>query len=49
VVRVTRTFTADKPAEVVVNYLAEFSNAVDRDPGTASCEREDSGPAASAD
>lgn len=43
-VRVTRTFTVDKPAEVVVNYLADFSNAVHWDPGTVSCEREDTGP-----
>jgi len=44
VVRVTRTFTVDKPADVVVGYLADFSNAVHWDPGTQSCEREDTGP-----
>jgi carbon monoxide dehydrogenase subunit G len=44
VVTVTRTFTVDKPADVVVSYLADFSNAVDWDPGTRSCERQDMGP-----
>jgi len=44
VVSVTRTFTVDKPADVVVSYLADFSNAVDWDPGTQSCERQDTGP-----
>jgi carbon monoxide dehydrogenase subunit G len=44
VISVTRTFTVDKPADVVVGYLSDFSNAVDWDPGTQSCVREDSGP-----
>jgi carbon monoxide dehydrogenase subunit G len=44
VVTVTRTFTVDKPADVVVSYLADFSNAVDWDPGTQSCERQETGP-----
>ena len=43
-IRVTRTFIVDKPVDVVVGYLADFSNAVDWDPGTQSCERQDSGP-----
>jgi carbon monoxide dehydrogenase subunit G len=43
-IRVTRTFVVDKPVEVVVGYLADFSNAVDWDPGTQSCERQDNGP-----
>lgn len=43
-IRVTRTFIVDKPVDVVVGYLADFSNAVDWDPGTQSCERRDSGP-----
>lgn len=43
-IRVTRTFTVDKPIDVVVGYLADFSNAVDWDPGTQSCERQDTGP-----
>jgi carbon monoxide dehydrogenase subunit G len=41
---VTRTFIVDKPADVVVGYLADFGNAVDWDPGTQSCERQDTGP-----
>lgn len=43
-IRVTRTFTVDKPVDEVVGYLADFSNAVDWDPGTQSCERQDAGP-----
>ena len=43
-ITVTRMFTVDKPADVVVGYLADFGNAVDWDPGTQSCERQDSGP-----
>ena len=43
-IRVTRTFVVDKPADVVVGYLADFGNAVDWDPGTQSCERQDTGP-----
>ena len=43
-VRVTRTFVVDKPVDVVVGYLADFGNAVDWDPGTQSCERQDTGP-----
>ena len=45
-VQVSRTFTVDKPAEVVVGYLRDFSHAVDWDPGTQSCERQDTGPVA---
>lgn len=45
-VHVQRTFTVDKPVEVVVPYLADFGNAVDWDPGTVSCDRADSGPVA---
>ncbi len=43
-VNVTRTFTVDKPVETVVDYLKDFSNAVEWDPGTQRCERQDSGP-----
>ncbi|MEJ7650422.1 MAG: SRPBCC family protein [Nakamurella sp.] len=40
----TRTFTvAPKPAEVL-EYLADFGNAEEWDPGTISCTRPDSGP-----
>lgn len=43
-ITVTRVITVGKPADVVVGYLADFGNAVDWDPGTQSCERQDSGP-----
>ncbi|WP_353649918.1 SRPBCC family protein [Nakamurella sp. A5-74] len=40
----TRTFTVvPKPAEVL-EYLADFGNAEQWDPGTVSCTRLDSGP-----
>jgi len=44
VINVSRTFTVDKPADVVVAYLADFGNAEQWDPGTVSCTRADSGP-----
>jgi carbon monoxide dehydrogenase subunit G len=44
VVNVSRTFTVDKPVQVVIDYLKDFSNAVDWDPGTQSCTRIDGGP-----
>lgn len=43
-VRVSRSFTVSKPAGAVLGYLQDFSNAVDWDPGTESCQRLDSGP-----
>ncbi|MEJ7705516.1 MAG: SRPBCC family protein [Geodermatophilaceae bacterium] len=43
-INVSRTFTVDKPADVVVAYLADFGNAEQWDPGTVSCTRADSGP-----
>jgi carbon monoxide dehydrogenase subunit G len=43
-VHVSRTFTVDKPVDVVVDYLADFSNATQWDPGTVRCERQDDGP-----
>lgn len=43
-VNVTRTFIVDKPVQTVIDYLKDFSHAVDWDPGTQSCERQDSGP-----
>ena len=43
-VHVTRTFTVDRPVDVVVTYLADFGNAEQWDPGTVSCVRTDSGP-----
>jgi carbon monoxide dehydrogenase subunit G len=44
VVQVTRTFTVTRDADTVTSYLADFSNATAWDPGTVSCERQDSGP-----
>lgn len=43
-VNVTRTFLVDKPVETVVDYLKDFGNAVEWDPGTQRCERQDEGP-----
>ena len=44
-VSVERTFVVDKPLEVVVDYLKDFSRAEAWDPGTRSCRREgDTGP-----
>lgn len=45
-VHVVRTFTVDRPVDVVVPYLADFGNAERWDPGTVSCIRADSGPVA---
>ncbi|GGC58046.1 SRPBCC family protein [Hoyosella rhizosphaerae] len=43
-VHVQRTFVVDKPIDVVVKYLSDFSNTVDWDPGTVACTRLDDGP-----
>jgi carbon monoxide dehydrogenase subunit G len=43
-VDVSRTFTVEIPPEVAVDYLADFGNAEEWDPGTVSCTRIDSGP-----
>ena len=43
-VSVSRTFTVDKSEQVVIDYLKDFGNAVEWDPGTQSCTRLDSGP-----
>jgi carbon monoxide dehydrogenase subunit G len=43
-VSVTRIFTVAQPVPVVVDYLKDFGNAVEWDPGTQSCTRQDSGP-----
>jgi carbon monoxide dehydrogenase subunit G len=43
-VDVTRTFTVPRPPADVVAYLADFTNAVQWDPGTVRCERLDDGP-----
>ncbi|MCH9641141.1 MAG: SRPBCC family protein [Actinomycetia bacterium] len=41
---VSRKFNVQPPPRVVVDYLKDFGNAVQWDPGTQSCERVDSGP-----
>lgn len=41
---VSRTFTVDPAPSVVLDYLQDFSNAEEWDPGTESCTRRDSGP-----
>ncbi|MET7998293.1 SRPBCC family protein [Amycolatopsis sp. NPDC005232] len=45
-VEVTRTFTVATGPHEVVEYLKDFGNATDWDPGTQSCDRLDSGPIA---
>ena len=45
-VHVVRTFTVERPVDVVVTYLADFGNAEQWDPGTVSCTRLDAGPVA---
>ena len=41
---VSRTFTVKPSPDVVIDYLKDFSNAEEWDPGTESCSRNDSGP-----
>jgi carbon monoxide dehydrogenase subunit G len=41
---VARKFTVDPPPEMVVPYLADFSNAEQWDPGTVSCVPNQKGP-----
>ncbi|MBV9594016.1 MAG: SRPBCC family protein [Actinobacteria bacterium] len=41
---VERTFVVDRPVDVVFDYLADFSNTEQWDPGTVSCRRTDDGP-----
>lgn len=45
-VSVSRTFTVSTPPAVVIDYLKDFSNAEQWDPGTQRCTRDDSGPVA---
>ena len=40
----SRTFDVHPQPSVVLDYLKDFSNAEDWDPGTESCTRTDSGP-----
>jgi carbon monoxide dehydrogenase subunit G len=43
---VARTFTVAAPPSRVVDYLKDFGNAEQWDPGTQTCTRTDSGPIA---
>ena len=43
---VTRTFSVSSPPSRVVDYLKDFSNAEEWDPGTQQCTRNDAGPIA---
>ncbi len=45
-VEVTRNFTVDATPQVVVDYLRDFSRAVEWDPGTVTCEQTSPGPVA---
>lgn len=45
-VNVSRTFSVLTSQDVAVDYLADFGNAEEWDPGTVSCTRIDSGPVA---
>ncbi len=40
----SRTFTVQPAPAAVIDYLKDFSNAEEWDPGTVSCTREDSNP-----
>jgi len=44
VVEVTRTFTVAAAPHEVVDYLKDFGNATEWDPGTRSCDRLGAGP-----
>src|SRR4029079_2500600 len=44
VIDVERTFVVAKPIDVVVDYLKDFANAEQWDPGTKSCTQETPGP-----
>ena len=41
---VSRTFSVSSPPHQVIDYLKDFSNAVEWDPGTQQCTRNDNGP-----
>src|SRR5271156_5136486 len=41
---VSRTFAVTTPPDRVIDYLKDFGNAEDWDPGTQSCTRDGSGP-----
>jgi carbon monoxide dehydrogenase subunit G len=44
VIDIERTFPVNKPVDVVVNYLKDFANAEEWDPGAKSCVQESAGP-----
>jgi carbon monoxide dehydrogenase subunit G len=41
---VSRTFSVQQTPDRVIDYLKDFSNAQEWDPGTQTCTRSDSGP-----
>lgn len=41
---VSRTFSVSPPPSRVIDYLKDFGNAVEWDPGTQECTRNDTGP-----
>ena len=41
---VSRTFAVTPPPSTVIDYLKDFSNAEQWDPGTQTCTRQDDGP-----
>lgn len=41
---VSRTFSVSPPPHQVIDYLKDFGNAVEWDPGTQECTRNDDGP-----
>lgn len=41
---VSRTFSVSPLPQQVIDYLKDFSNAVEWDPGTQECMRDDNGP-----
>ncbi len=41
---VSRTFTVSPPPAKIVDYLKDFANAEEWDPGTQTCTRTDNGP-----
>ncbi len=42
--KISRTFTVTPAPATVIEYLKDFSNATEWDPGTEACERNGSGP-----
>jgi carbon monoxide dehydrogenase subunit G len=44
VINVQRSFEVKQPFDMVVNYLKDFSNAEEWDPGTKSCVQQSPGP-----